>query len=84
MDCMYPNLPKSVDDLKPLPPFDGPKLKPFNFHGPQQIEFLDRVGEGLHAIVFKIKIADQIYALKLVSAIHSPVASADYACYAAS
>ncbi|KAI0116470.1 kinetochore Sim4 complex subunit FTA2-domain-containing protein [Nemania sp. FL0031] len=62
---MYPDWPKSDADLVPLPKCDGPKLKPFDFQGPQKIEFLERVGEGLHAHVFKVKILGKIYALKL-------------------
>ena len=63
---MYPDWPESDADLVPLPNCDGPKLKPFNFHGPQKIEFLEYLGKGLHAHVFKIKILGRIYALKLV------------------
>ncbi|KAI0455163.1 kinetochore Sim4 complex subunit FTA2-domain-containing protein [Xylaria acuta] len=62
---MYPDWPRSNADLVPLPECDGPKLKPFNFQGPQKIEFLEHLGEGLHAHVFKVKILGQIYALKL-------------------
>lgn len=64
---MYPDWPESDADLVPLPRCHGPKLKPFDFQGPQKIEFLDYIGEGLHAHVFKIKIMGKIYALKLVS-----------------
>lgn len=67
---MYPDWPQSVDDLVPLPHCVGPKLKPFAFPGDglkQNIEFLEYIGEGSHAHVFKIKVSDQIYALKLVS-----------------
>jgi Kinetochore Sim4 complex subunit FTA2 len=64
---MYPDWPESASDLVPLPQCDGPKLKPFDFKGPQKIGFLDHVGEGLHAHVFKVEILAQIYALKLVS-----------------
>lgn len=76
MNGVYPSLPMSPQDLEPLPPCDGPKLKPFNFQGAQQIEFLERLGDGLHAIVFKIKIAGRVYALKVVSEFHCRVASA--------
>ncbi|KAI0004789.1 kinetochore Sim4 complex subunit FTA2-domain-containing protein [Xylariaceae sp. FL0662B] len=62
---MYPDWPESDADLVPLPRCDGPKLKPFDFQGPQKIEFLEHLGEGLHARVFKEKILEQIYALKL-------------------
>lgn len=55
--------------MVPLPYCDGPKLKPFVFQGPQKIEFLEYLGEGLHAHVFKVKVLGQIYALKLVSEI---------------
>ncbi|KAJ8131268.1 hypothetical protein O1611_g2357 [Lasiodiplodia mahajangana] len=62
---MYPDWPESDADLVPLPKCDGPKLKPFDFQGPQKIEFLERIGEGLHSHVFKVKILGEIYALKL-------------------
>ncbi|KAJ9130230.1 Kinetochore complex Sim4 subunit Fta2 [Pleurostoma richardsiae] len=62
---MYPDWPRSSADLVPLPRCDGPKLKPFDFQGTQTIEFLEHVGEGLHAHVFKVQILGQIYALKL-------------------
>ncbi|OAP60928.1 hypothetical protein AYL99_05930 [Fonsecaea erecta] len=62
---MYLDWPESPADLVPLPRCDGPKLKPFNFKGSQEIEFLEYLGEGLHAHVFKVKIELQIYALKL-------------------
>lgn len=64
---MYPDWPESAADLVPLPLCDGPKLKPFDFQGPQQIEFLDYLGSGLHSHVVKVKIHEQTYALKLVS-----------------
>ncbi len=63
---MYPDWPRTSADLVPLPRCDGPKLQPFDFHGKQQIEFLEYIGEGSHAHVFKVKIHKQIYALKLV------------------
>ncbi|KAI1171101.1 kinetochore Sim4 complex subunit FTA2-domain-containing protein [Nemania sp. FL0916] len=62
---MYPDYPQSDADLVPLPHCDGPKLAPFDFGGPQAIEFLEFLGEGLHAFVFKVAIHGQIYALKL-------------------
>ncbi|KAH9995148.1 kinetochore Sim4 complex subunit FTA2-domain-containing protein [Xylariaceae sp. FL0662B] len=68
---MYPDWPLSSADLVPLPRCDGPKLKPFDFQGAQTIEFLEHVGEGLHAHVFKVQIRGQIYALKLVDEISS-------------
>lgn len=64
---MYPNYPESPSDLVPLPRCDGPKLKPFDFQGPQKIEFLEYLGWGLHSHVFKVKVLGKIYALKLVS-----------------
>ena len=64
---MFPDWPRSPADLVPLPHCGGPKLKPFDFQGPQKIEFLDHVGEGLHAHVFKVSILGRVYALKLVS-----------------
>ncbi|KAF9766580.1 hypothetical protein IL306_000988 [Fusarium sp. DS 682] len=62
---MYPDRPQSNADLVPLPQCDGPKLKAFDFQGPQKIEFLEHVGDGIHSYVFKVKIRDHTYALKL-------------------
>lgn len=64
---MFPDWPESDADLVPLPECPGPKLKPFDFQGPQKIEFLGHIGEGSHAQVFKVRILGQIYALKVVS-----------------
>ncbi|KAI0183257.1 kinetochore Sim4 complex subunit FTA2-domain-containing protein [Xylaria flabelliformis] len=62
---MYPDWPKCATDLGPLPECPGPKLGPFDFQGPQKIRFLGILGEGLHAIVFKVEMLGQIYALKV-------------------
>ncbi|SPO07228.1 uncharacterized protein DNG_09922 [Cephalotrichum gorgonifer] len=63
---MYPDWPDSDADLVPLPQCDGPKLRPFDFHGgPQSIKFLQYLGRGAHAHVFKVEILNQIYALKV-------------------
>ncbi|EPE07863.1 hypothetical protein F503_00585 [Ophiostoma piceae UAMH 11346] len=62
---MYPDWPETPADLIPLPLCDGPKLAAFDFKGPQQIEFLEYLGEGLHAHVVKVRIQGQEYALKL-------------------
>lgn len=62
---MYPDWPESAADLLPLPRCDGPKLEPFQFHGPQKIEFLHYISEGLVSHVFKVRIEGEIYALKL-------------------
>ncbi|OTA61609.1 hypothetical protein K449DRAFT_406042 [Hypoxylon sp. EC38] len=62
---MYPDWPESTADLVPLPRCEGPKLEPFEFNGPQRIDFLEYIGEGLHAHVFKVKIQEKVYALKL-------------------
>jgi hypothetical protein len=64
---MYPDWPQSDADLVPLPLCNGPKLKPFDFQGPQKMEFLGHLGEGMHAHVFKVKILERVYALKIVS-----------------
>ncbi|KAI8717424.1 hypothetical protein NCS52_00818300 [Fusarium sp. LHS14.1] len=52
---MYPDWPKSSSDLVPLPLCEGPKLEPFDFQGPQKIDFLQHIGEGSHSHVFKFK-----------------------------
>ncbi|KIH87265.1 hypothetical protein SPBR_04998 [Sporothrix brasiliensis 5110] len=62
---MYPDWPETEADLVPLPQCDGPKLAAFDFQGKQQIEFLEYLGEGLHAHVVKVRIKDREYALKL-------------------
>ncbi|EFY84239.1 hypothetical protein MAC_09717 [Metarhizium acridum CQMa 102] len=62
---MHPDWPESFDDLVPLPQCPGPKLKPFDFLGPQKIDFLEYLGQGLHSFVFKVEILGNIYALKL-------------------
>ncbi|KAJ8123556.1 hypothetical protein O1611_g9560 [Lasiodiplodia mahajangana] len=62
---MYPDWPESAADLGPLPQCPGPKLGPFDFQGPQKIEFLEILGEGSHSIVFKVRMLGQIYALKV-------------------
>ncbi|KAF7549940.1 hypothetical protein G7Z17_g6076 [Cylindrodendrum hubeiense] len=67
---MYPDWPEPGVPLLPLPRCFGPKLKPFDFQGPQEIEFLSYLGEGLHSHVIKIKIHGQIYALKLFRFVH--------------
>ncbi|KAI8633147.1 kinetochore Sim4 complex subunit FTA2-domain-containing protein [Xylariaceae sp. FL1651] len=67
---MYPDWPGSAADLVPLPHCDGPKLGPFVFQGPQEMDFLEHLGEGTHAHVFKVKILGQIYALKLFRFVH--------------
>lgn len=65
---MYPELPNSLTELVPLPLCDGPKLKPFKFHGDvQSITFVELLGEGAHSRVFKVEINNKLYALKLVS-----------------
>ncbi len=64
---MYPDWPESDADLVPQPSCDGPKLKAFDFRGPQKIEFLSYLGEGAHSYVMEVKIRGQAYALKLVS-----------------
>ncbi|KAL8387102.1 hypothetical protein RB595_010155 [Gaeumannomyces hyphopodioides] len=62
---MHPDWPRSDADLVPLPLCDGPKVKAFDFGGAQNIEFLEQLGHGTHGHVFKVKINDELYALKL-------------------
>ncbi|RSL55581.1 hypothetical protein CEP54_009279 [Fusarium duplospermum] len=52
---MYPDWPESPSDLVPLPLCEGPKLEPFDFQGPQKIDFIQHIGEGSHSHVFKFK-----------------------------
>lgn len=49
---------------QPLPEVEGPRLPPFPNH--HTIEFLQYLGYGLTAHVFKARINGQIYALKVV------------------
>ncbi|KAI8720158.1 hypothetical protein NCS52_00460500 [Fusarium sp. LHS14.1] len=56
-----------MDDLKPLPDVDGPKLEPFGHDMlADYVEFLElvQIPSG-HGAVIKIKIDDQCYALKI-------------------
>lgn len=63
---MYADWPLRPADLVALPQCEGPKLQPFDVRGPQKIEFLDYLGEGLHAHVFKVKVLGRVYTLKVV------------------
>ncbi|KAK3395000.1 kinetochore Sim4 complex subunit FTA2-domain-containing protein [Podospora didyma] len=65
MVSVYTDWPKSAADLLPLPDCDGPKLRPFDFRGQQNIQFLEHIGDGAHADVFRVNIGGQIYALKV-------------------
>lgn len=47
---------------------------PFNFHGPQDIEFLDFLGRGAHSYVFKIRIGERLLTLKVVRCVYAWVA----------
>lgn len=54
----------------PLPVAEGPRLHPFPAYQDGKtpdIEFLEHLGTGAAAHVFKARIAGQIYALKVVS-----------------
>ncbi|KIH95026.1 hypothetical protein SPBR_03488 [Sporothrix brasiliensis 5110] len=64
---MHPDWPETPADLVPLPQCPGPKLHAFDFKGPQNIEFVRVLGQGLHSHVLKVKIKGQEYALKLYS-----------------
>lgn len=58
-----------MEDLKPLPDLDGPKLEPFGHDMvADHVEFAEIVlTPSGHARVIKIKIGDKFYALKIVS-----------------
>ncbi|CAK7231228.1 hypothetical protein SCUCBS95973_007840 [Sporothrix curviconia] len=62
---IYPDWPSSPADLVPLPMIEGPKLKPFDFGGPQEIEFLEFISGGVHSHVLRVRIHGQEYALKV-------------------
>lgn len=53
---------------RPLPWFKGPKLGPFQFRNEaeREIEFLEHLGGGLHAEVFRAVIDGSVYAVKVV------------------
>lgn len=54
---------------RPLPWCVGPKLEPFPLQdtADEEIEILGHLGHGAHAEVFRVKIRDACYALKVVS-----------------
>lgn len=54
-----------------LPDAPGPKLYPFNTGGDAlNLEFIDELGKGLVSYVWKVKINNNEYALKIVSKMH--------------
>lgn len=59
----------------PLPDVHGPRLHHFSADSDQEhepsIEFLEVIGSGLHGHVVKAKIDGRIYAVKIVSSMHS-------------
>ncbi|KAI0141867.1 kinetochore Sim4 complex subunit FTA2-domain-containing protein [Xylariaceae sp. FL1272] len=51
---------------KGLPDVIGPKTYPFEPNGKDvQIDFIEEIGKGLHGVVWKVKISNNIYALKI-------------------
>ena len=54
--------------MRPLPRFRGTKLGPFEFRdeAKRDITFVEHLGGGLHAEVFRVMIDGSIYALKVV------------------
>ena len=54
--------------MRPLPWFRGPNLGPFKFRddAKRDITFLEHMGGGLHAEVFRVIVDGSIYALKMV------------------
>lgn len=51
-----------------LPDVPGPKLYPFNTDGDVfNLEFIEELGKGLVSYVWKVKINNNEYALKIVS-----------------
>ncbi len=57
-----------MEGAVPLPHFKGPKLEPFPFKNPLKpdIALLEELGWGAHSRVFKVRIEEQFYALKMV------------------
>lgn len=59
-----------------LPPVPGPKTGPFTTSGPVDFVFLQKLGGGADATVYKIKLQGRIYSLKVVCAgPHQPMES---------
>ncbi|UPK90208.1 hypothetical protein LCI18_001143 [Fusarium solani-melongenae] len=56
-----------MEDLRPLPDVDGPKLEPFGHDIlAEHVEFLELIKDrGGHGWVIKIKIGEKLYALKI-------------------
>ncbi|KAI1075140.1 kinetochore Sim4 complex subunit FTA2-domain-containing protein [Whalleya microplaca] len=55
-----------------FPPVPGPKLNPFNAGSePLKIEFIEHLGKGDHAHVWKVSINEKIYALKIFTFFHN-------------
>ena len=63
---IFPDWPSCPADLVPLPQVEGPKLKPFDFGGPQRIEFVKYIASGLHGHAVHARIHGKDYAIKLV------------------
>lgn len=55
-----------MPDFVPLPECEGPRLQPYNAKHAPDIDFLEHIGQGVHAHVFKVKIDGKIFALKIV------------------
>ncbi|CAJ2509462.1 Uu.00g144880.m01.CDS01 [Anthostomella pinea] len=52
--------------MKCLPDVPGPKLAPFNAKGKQpHIDFIECIGNGLHSLVWKVRIDGKLYALNI-------------------
>lgn len=59
----------STETPSPLPQIPGPTLEPFRGTASAEIEFLEFLGDEKDVVskVWKVRIDDQIYALKIVS-----------------
>lgn len=52
-------------DFGPVPNREGPRLHPYNPNGTPEIEYIDEIGKGAHAHVFKVEIDGKTFALKV-------------------
>lgn len=67
---------------RPLPWCKGPKLRHFDFgvSSPESVQFLYKIGSGLHAEVYRAQINNEQFAVKVVSqrTLSYPLSWADF------
>ena len=58
---------QSIFNMAMIPDVPGPKLGPFRHDlWPLPIDFVEPIGEGSDAVVWKVRIEERLYALKIV------------------